>query len=114
MDKSTRRRFSSEGRGAIRGMGDKFAANPATGTASVTLQASPNPANLQFSNAGPIALSTTPTIVTVHSLLQSASRGDTTIQVLPSGGGAPLVSFTVTSITEPQINFSGRFEARFA
>src|SRR5262245_19505001 len=84
------------------------------GTTNVTLQASPNPANLVFSNVGPIALTTTPTIVTVHSLLQSASRGDTTIQVLPGGGGAPLVSFPVTSITEPVINFGGRFEARFA
>jgi hypothetical protein len=84
------------------------------GTANVTLQASPNPANLVFSNIGPIALTTTPTIVTVHSQLQSGSRGDTTIQVLPAGGGAPLVNFTVTSITEPVINFSGRFEARFA
>jgi hypothetical protein len=83
------------------------------GTANVTLQASPNPANLVFSNAGPIAISTTPTVVsTVHSLLQSASQGDTTIQVLD--GATVVASFAVTSITEPVINFSGRFEARFA
>jgi hypothetical protein len=81
------------------------------GTATVTLQASPNPANLVFSTAGPISLSTVPTVVTVHSLLQSASRGDTTIQVLE--GMAVVASFTVTSIKHPVVNFSGRFEARF-
>jgi hypothetical protein len=82
------------------------------GTANVTLQASPNPAGLVFSTTGPIALSTVPTIVTVHSTLQSASRGDTTIQVLD--GAAVVASFTVTSIVDPVINFNGRFEARFA
>jgi hypothetical protein len=48
----------------------------------------------------------------VHSLLQSGSRGDTTIQVLEAA--VVVASFTVTSITEPVMNFSGRFEARFA
>jgi hypothetical protein len=81
-------------------------------TPSVTLQASPNPAGLVFSNAAPPALSTTPTIVMVHSTLQSATRGDTTIQVID--GVNPPINFTVTSITEPVINFNGRFEARFA
>ena len=53
------------------------------GTASVTLQASPNPANLVFSTVGPFSLTTVPTVyATVHSQLQSTSRGDTTIQVL--------------------------------
>ena len=86
------------------------------GTASVKLQADPahNVANLVFSNTGTIALSTTATIATVHSQLQSAARGDTTIQVVDAGTAAVLASFTVTSITEPQINYSGRFEARFA
>src|SRR4030095_13020599 len=65
-----------------------------------------------FSNAAPPALSTTPTIVMVHSTLQSATRGDTTIQVID--GVNPPINFTVTSITEPVINFNGRFEARFA
>ncbi len=83
-----------------------------TGTATVTLQASPNPANLVFSTAGPISLSTVKTVVTVHSLLQSASRGDTTIQVLV--GSAVVASFKVTSIKHPVVNFSGRFEARFS
>lgn len=83
------------------------------GTASVTLQAAaPNPAGLVFSTAGPISLTTTPTIVHVHSTLQSGSRGDTTIQVLQ--GTTVVVSFTVTSIKHPQVNFSGRFEARFS
>ena len=83
-----------------------------TGTASVTLQASPNPAALVFSTAGPISLSTTPTVVKVHSTLQSSSRGDTTIQVLE--GATVVASFTVTSIKQPVVNFSGRFEARFS
>ena len=82
------------------------------GTASVTLQASPNPANLVFSTAGPISISTVPTIVTVHAQLQSASRGDTTIQVLE--GMAVVASFKVTSIKHPVVNFNGRFEARLA
>jgi hypothetical protein len=84
-----------------------------TGTASVTLQAAAtNPAGLVFSTAGPISLSTTKKVVTVHSTLQSASRGDTTIQVLE--GTTVVASFTVTSIKHPQVNFSGRFEARFS
>ena len=82
------------------------------GTASVTLQASPNAANLVFSTAGPISLSTVPTVVTVHAQLQSASRGDTTIQVLD--GTTVVASFDVTSIKHPVVNFNGRFEARFA
>jgi hypothetical protein len=82
------------------------------GTASVTLNASPNIAGLVFSTAGPIALSTTPTIVTVHSTMQSTSRQDTTIQVLESA--VVVASFTVTSIKHPVVNFNGRFEARFA
>ena len=80
------------------------------GTASVTLQASPNTAGLVFSQTA-INLSTTPTIVTVHSTLQSTSRGDTTIQVLD--GTTVVSSFTVTSLKRPVVNFKGRFEARF-
>src|SRR5436190_18037526 len=86
------------------------------GAASVKLQADPahNVANLVFSNAGTINLTTAPTIVTVHAQLASAARGDTTIQVLDDATNAVLASFTLTSITEPVINFDGRFEARFA
>lgn len=85
-----------------------------TGTLSVTLKsAAPDPAGLVFTPAGPITLSTTPTIVHVHSTLQSAHRGDTTIQVL-DGALTVVASFTVTSIKHPQVNFNGRFEARFA
>src|ERR1017187_2934492 len=85
------------------------------GPATVALQASPDPAHLVFSTAAPRSLSTVstaPKIVTVHSLLQSASRGDTTIQVLE--GITVVVNFPVTSIKQPVVNFSGRFEARFA
>jgi hypothetical protein len=83
-----------------------------TGTASVTLQASPNPAGLVFSTAAPISISTVKTVVTVHSTLQSSSRGDTTIQVLE--GATAVATFKVTSIKHPVVNFSGRFEARFS
>jgi hypothetical protein len=80
------------------------------GTASVTLQSSPNNAGLVFSQTI-VNVSTTPTIVTVHSTLQSTSRGDTTIQVLD--GTVVAASFTITSVKRPIIHFKGRFEARF-
>jgi hypothetical protein len=84
------------------------------GTASVTLQADPanNVANLVFSNPGPISLTTTPTIVTVHAQHQSNTRGDTIIQVLE--GTTVSINFVVTAISHPVVNFKGRFEARFA
>ncbi len=83
------------------------------GVASVTLQASPNPANLVFSTAGPFNLTTVPTVyATVHAQLLSTSRGDTTIQVLE--GMTVVASFSVTSIKNLVVNFSGRFEARFS
>ncbi len=84
------------------------------GTANVTLRAAaPNPAGLVFSTTGPISISTIPTIVRVHATMQSASRGDTTIQVLDAGMTV-VASFSVTSIKHPVVNFRGRFEARFA
>jgi Big-like domain-containing protein len=81
------------------------------GAASVTLQASPNPAGLVFSQTA-INITTNPTIVTVHATLQSGSRGDTTIRVLE--GAVIAATFAVTSIKHPIVNFRGRFEARFA
>lgn len=81
------------------------------GTLAVTLQASPDPAGLVFSQTN-VNLSTTPTVVTVHPTAQSTSRGDTTIQVLD--GATVVASFDVTSIKHPAVNFKGRFEARFA
>jgi hypothetical protein len=81
-----------------------------SGTLAATLQASPNAAGLVFSSTN-VSLSTTPTVVNVHATLQSASRGDTTIQVLD--GMTVVASFTVTSIKHPKVNFRGRFEARF-
>lgn len=80
------------------------------GTASVTLQASPNPAGLVFSQAA-LNLSTAPTSVMVHATAQSSARQDTTIQVLD--GANVVATFTVTSIKHPIVNFRGRFEARF-
>lgn len=81
------------------------------GTLAVTLQTSPDAAGLVFSQTN-INLSTTPTIVKVHAVTQSTSRGDTTIQVLD--GATIVASFTVTCIKHPKVNFRGRFEARFA
>lgn len=81
------------------------------GVAAVTLQASPNPAGLVFSQVN-VNLSTTPTTVLVHATAQSAARGDTTIQVLD--GATVVANFAVTAIKHPVVNFRGRFEARFA
>jgi hypothetical protein len=81
------------------------------GNLAVTLQASPNPAGLVFSQTN-LNLSTAPTTVAVHATAQSGSRGDTTIQVL--AGANVVASFTVTSIKHPKVNFKGRFQARFA
>ncbi len=82
-------------------------------TATVTIQAAaPNPAGLVFSTMGPITISPVETTLTVHATVQSASRGDTVIQVLD--GGMVVASFSVTCIKHPIINFNGRFEARFA
>ncbi len=80
------------------------------GTASVTLQASPNVAGLVFSQTA-LDLTTDPTFVTVHATAQSGARADTTIQVLE--GGLVAASFTVTSIEHPVVHFRGRFESRF-
>jgi|GEM_PF-1141573 len=90
----------------------KLKTDPATPTATVTLQASPNVAGLVFSTVGPITITPVETIVTVHAMMQSSSRGDTTIQVLE--GAVVAASFAVTSIRNPTINFKGRFEVRFA
>ncbi|HYV34051.1 MAG TPA: hypothetical protein VE988_00015 [Gemmataceae bacterium] len=81
------------------------------GTASVTLQASPNAAGLVFSQTA-VNLSSSPTVVKVHATAQSSSRRDTTIRVLD--GTVVMASFTVTSIKRPVVNFRGRFEVRFA
>jgi len=50
------------------------------GTASVMLQASPNPAGLVFSQTV-LNLSTAPTSVMVHATAQSNARQDTAIQL---------------------------------
>src|SRR5687768_14919610 len=81
------------------------------GTLAVTLDASPNIAALSFSQTS-VTLTTTPTVVKVHSTLQSNTRGDTTIRV--KDGATVVASYTVTSIKDPTVNFNGRFEARFA
>ncbi|MBG0568416.1 Ig-like domain repeat protein [Actinoplanes aureus] len=80
------------------------------GSASVTLQASPNPAGLVFSQTT-VTVSTTPSTVLVHATLQSAARQDTIIEV--RDGATVVATFAVTSIKHPAVHFRGRFEARF-
>lgn len=81
------------------------------GALNITLQAMPNAAGLVFS-ANNLAISTVPTLISVHALMPSVTRGDTTIQVLD--GPNVVASYTLTAITHPKVHFSGRFEARFA
>lgn len=91
----------------------KLKTDPATPSAMVTIQAaSPNPAGLVFSTMGPITITPAETIITVHAMTQSISRGDTLIQALEAG--IVVASFPVTCIKHPIVNFKGRFEARFA
>ncbi len=82
------------------------------GNLAVTVQASPNAAGLAFSTTS-LTISPAATTIQVHATLQSASRGDTTIQVLDPANSV-VASFKVTSIKHPIVNFQGRFEARFA
>lgn len=78
---------------------------------TVTLQAAPNVANLVFSQTS-VNITSVPTVVMVHSNLQSGAPEDTTIEVRM--GATVAATFKVTSIKHPAVNFRGRFEARFA
>lgn len=82
-----------------------------SGEASVTLRVSPNAGQLVFSQTS-VAVTTAPTLVTVHALEKSVSRGDTTIEVLE--GTTVVWSMAVTCIAHPVLHFRGRFQARFA
>jgi hypothetical protein len=68
---------------------------------------------LAFSQTNLNLIANTPMTVTVNATAQSASRGDTTVEVL-NGANIVEASFIVTSIKHPTVNFRGRFEARFA
>lgn len=78
---------------------------------SATLQASPDGAGLAFS-ATNVNISTTETFVEIHATAPSASRNDTVLQVVVSG--TTEASFDLTAITNPEVWFKGRFQARFA
>jgi hypothetical protein len=82
-----------------------------TGTADVTLRASPDAAGLVFSQTS-CALTTAPTQVGVHATTKSLSRDDTAIEVLVDG--AVVGRIGVTCIANPVVHFRGRFQARFA
>lgn len=97
----------------------KLRTDPATASTVVTLHSVaasdvtlPGPAGLVFSTLGPVTITPVDTIIAVHAMMQSNSRGDTVIQVREAG--IPVANFIITSITNPVVNFSGRFEARFA
>lgn len=82
-----------------------------SGTASVTIRASPDGAGLVFSQAA-IDLTTTEKIVQIHATAQSAARNDTVIEIL--SGTTVQAAFNITAISNPVIHFKGRFQARFA
>lgn len=80
-------------------------------TATLQASAAANVAGLAFSSAT-VNLSTTEQFVEVHATAPSAARNDTVLQVLV--GGVPQASFNLTAISNPEVWFKGRFEARFA
>lgn len=79
-------------------------------TVTATIDAAPNGAGLTLPGGN---ISVTPAGVTIpiFATTASAAQGDTTINVHV---GAATTSFTLTAVSNPQIWFSGRFEARFA
>lgn len=81
------------------------------GTAAVTLRASPDAGAVSFSQTA-VSVTTAPTSVIVRATAKSASRADTTIEVLE--GASVVWSMPVTCIANPVLHFRGRFQARFA
>jgi hypothetical protein len=79
-------------------------------TVSATIDATPNGAGITLPG-GSISISPSPTAIPIFAAAVSASRGDTVINVHI---GAVRTSFSLTAISNPQVWFQGRFEARFA
>jgi len=79
-------------------------------TVSATIDATPNGAGITLPG-GSISISPSPTTIPISPATVSASRGDTVINVHV---GAVKTSFSLTAISNPEIWFQGRFEARFA
>jgi hypothetical protein len=79
-------------------------------TVSATIDATPNGAGITLPG-GNVSISPSPTVISIFATAVSASRGDTVINVHV---GAVTTSVSLTAISNPQISFQGRFEARFA
>lgn len=79
-------------------------------TVDVTIDVTPNGAGLTVP-AGPTSVGPAGVSLAIAAASASAAEGDTSINV---HAGAAAVSFTLTAISDPEIWFSGRFEARFA
>jgi hypothetical protein len=79
-------------------------------TVNATIDATPNAAGLTLP-AGPVSIGPAVTTIPIQAASQSASRGDTVINVRVGGVAT---SFNLTAIGKPEVWFRGRFEARFA
>ncbi|HEV8037736.1 MAG TPA: hypothetical protein VGP62_02660 [Bryobacteraceae bacterium] len=79
-------------------------------TVMATIDATPNGAGVALP-PGIISIGPAGTVISIFATAASAARGDTVINVHV---GAVTTSFSLTAISNPEIWFSGRFEARFA
>jgi hypothetical protein len=79
-------------------------------TVNATIDATPNKAGVTLP-AGPLSIGPAVTTIPIQAATQSASRGDTVINVRVGGVTA---SFKLTAIDNAEVWFRGRFEARFA
>ena len=79
-------------------------------TVNATLDVTPNGAAVAVP-AGPISIGPAGVIIPIQATTQSATRGDTVINIRVGGA---TTSFKLTAINTPAIWFRGRFEARFA
>lgn len=80
-------------------------------TVAATLQIAPGGVGVVFSSTAP-SISPAETFVDLHATAMSASRNDTVLQVVV--GGVVQASFNLTAISNPEVWFQGRFQARFA
>ena len=79
-------------------------------TVSATIDVTPNKAGVTLP-AGPVSIGPAVSTIPIQAAAQSASRGDTVINVRVGGVST---SFKLTAIRNPVVWFRGRFKARFA
>ena len=79
-------------------------------TVNATIDATPNKAGVMLP-AGPVSIGPAVSMIPIQAAAQSASRGDTVINVRVGGAAT---SFKLTAIRNPEVWYRGRFEARFA